>query len=358
MTNYKRGFYFMKNTLAKLALISFALLANACKQEAPASNEPAESSNAPVVSESVPAQSSEAETFVDNQLSNKNGMTVYFNKTGAKIDKIEYDGKKIAENGFTVGRCANRIAGGKFTLNGTEYNVSKNDGNNSLHGGRGKGGNSWQGPFATNDWTRANQTASSIEFTYHSADGENGYPGNMDMTVKYTLNDQGELGIEYKATCDADSLCNPTNHLFISLNGNTSYDNIKLQINADKYTPLASQLPTGELADVAGTKFDYREEKAFSKNDSYDDNYVIKGTKDTYRKAATMTSTTSNIKLDVYSDRAGLQLYKENNGKICLETQQFPDAINHENFLEYGTTIIKANVPFTSKTTYHFQKIA
>lgn len=349
----------MKNIIAKLALVSFALLISACNNKVPPTTDPTISSQEPATSESTPVVSSApAETFVENQLSNKNGMTVYFNKTGAKIDKIEYDGKKIAENGFTVGRCANRIAAGKFTLNGAEYQLTKNNNGNHLHGGNGKGMNSWQGPFATNDWTKVSQTTSSIEYTFHSADGDNGYPGNMDMTVKYTLNDAGELSIEYNATCDKDSLCNPTNHLFITLNGNTSYDNIKLCVNADSYTPLENQLPTGAIATVEGTQFDYREEKTFDKSKSYDDNFVIKGTKDTFRKAATMTGTTSGIKLDVYSDRAGLQLYKESNGKICLETQQFPDAINHANFLEYGTTIIKANVPFTSKTTYHFTKVA
>ena len=178
----------------------------------------------------------------------------------------------------------------------------------------------------------------------------------MDMNVKYTLSDDGKLDIEYTATSDKDTLCNPTNHLFMSLNGSTSYSGIKLWIDADNYTPLASQLPTGEIAPVEGTQFDYRIEKTFDSSKSYDDNLVLNGTKGTYRKVATMTGAAA--KVDVYTDRAGLQLYKENNGKICLETQQFPDAINHPNFLEYGTTILKAGETFNSKTTYHFSKVA
>ena len=352
----------MKKLLAVFALASFALTIGACNQ---ASNEPESSGTEPEssivepeTSTSEPASTSSEPAYVEDQLSNAAGLVVKFNKTGAKIDSINFAGKKIAENGFTVGRCANRIAAGKFTLNGTDYQLTKNNNGNHLHGGNGKGMNSWQGPFATNDWTKVGQTATTIEYTFHSADGDNGYPGNMDMNVKYSLTEAGELNIEYSATCDKDSLCNPTNHLFMTLNGNTSYSNIKLWVNADNYTPLSNQLPTGDISPVEGTQFDYREEKTFDGSKSYDDNYVIKGDKNTFRKCASMTGTSLGVKVDVYSDRAGLQLYKESNGKICLETQQFPDAINHENFLEYGTTIIRANTPFKSKTTYHFQKVA
>ena len=350
----------MKKILACFALASFALTMAAC-QKAPTSTEqntePNESSVITSSGDETSESTNQAPAYVEDQLSNADGLVVKFNKTGAKIDSINFAGKKIAENGFTVGRCANRIAAGKFTLNGTEYQLTKNNNGNHLHGGNGKR-NSWQGPFATNDWTKVGQTATTIEYTFHSADGDNGYPGNMDMNVKYTLTEAGELKIEYHATCDKDSLCNPTNHLFMTLNGDTSYDNIKLWVNADNYTPLNNQLPTGEISPVEGTQFDYREEKTFDKSKSYDDNYVIKGEKNSFRKCATMTGTSLGVKVDVYSDRAGLQLYKESNGKICLETQQFPDAINHENFLEYGTTVIKANVPFESKTTYHFTKVA
>ena len=351
----------MKKLLACFALASFALTMAAC-QKAPTSTEqntePNESSVITSSGDETSESTNQAPAYVEDQLSNADGLVVKFNKTGAKIDSINFAGKKIAENGFTVGRCANRIAAGKFTLNGTEYQLTKNNNGNHLHGGTGKGMSSWQGPFATNDWTKVGQTATTIEYTFHSADGDNGYPGNMDMNVKYTLTEAGELKIEYHATCDKDSLCNPTNHLFMTLNGDTSYDNIKLWVNADNYTPLNNQLPTGEISPVEGTQFDYREEKTFDKSKSYDDNYVIKGEKNSFRKCATMTGTSLGVKVDVYSDRAGLQLYKESNGKICLETQQFPDAINHENFLEYGTTVIKANVPFESKTTYHFTKVA
>ena len=349
----------MKNVLAKLVLVSFALLSCACQksetsntpsQEPVSSSEPVESSQTPLSSEPA-TTSSQASAYVENQLSTSNGLVIKFNKTGAKIDSVELGGKKIAENGFTVGRCANRIAGAKFTLNGTEYNVSKNDGNNSLHGGRGSGGNSWQGPFATSNWDKVSQTANTIEYKIHSADGNNGYPGNMDMNVKYTLSDDGKLDIEYTATSDKDTLCNPTNHLFMSLNGSTSYSGIKLWIDADNYTPRSGNLPTGQIVSVAGTQFDYRSEKTFDSSKSYDDNLVLNATE--YAKVASLSS--AKYKVEVFTDRPGLQLYKENNGNICLESQMFPNAINVQAFED---PILRAGETFYSKTAYCFSKLS
>ena len=346
----------MKKSFAYLALISFALTLGACNQEPQkqSSNNSDEPSSTPVES-SAPASSEEDRPMMENQLSTDSGLVIKFKEQGASIDTIKWDNKQIAKDGFTVGRCANRIANGKFTLNGTEYNVSKNSGNHSLHGGSGTGMNSWRGPFATKNWTKVEQTASMIKYTIHSADGENGYPGNMDMTVTYTLSQAGELQIQYTATTDKDTLCNPTNHLFMALNANTSYSNIDLQISADNYTPLQDQIPTGAITPVEGTQFDYRTEKAFDGSKSYDDNYVLNGTG--YRKVASMTGKTLGIKVDVFTDRAGLQLYKDFSGNICLETQQFPDMINHPEFASYGTTVLKANETFNSKTTYHFTKV-
>ena len=331
----------MKKLYVCLALASFALTLAACGQT-PAS----ESSSEP---------SSTSENIVNNQLSTESGLKITFKAEGAQISKITLGGKQIAKDGFVVGRCANRIANGKFTLNGTEYNVSKNSGDHSLHGGAGSGMNSWRGPFATKNWTKLEQTASMIKYKIESKDGENGYPGNMEMTVTYTLSQAGELSIQYEATSDKDTLCNPTNHLYMALNGNTSYDNINLWIDADNYTPLENQIPTGAIAPVAGTKFDYSTEKAFDGNEEYDDNYVLKGAVGAYRKVATMTG--SVAKVDVFTDRAGLQVYKAGQGSICLETQQFPDMINHPEFASYGTTVLKANQKFTSKTTYQFTKV-
>lgn len=345
----------MKKILARLALISFALITAACgnKGSSPetSSVEPSISSNTSTPSSNSLAPSSSDPKIVDNQLSAANGLKVYFKEQGARIDKIEFDGKQIAKDGFTVGRVANRIAGGKFTLNGTQYSVTKNDGNNSLHGG----GRTWQGPFATTNWKKEEQTINSIKYSIVSQDKDNGYPGEMKMFVTYTLSETGELSIEYSATTTQDTLCNPTNHLFIDINGSRSYSNVKLQVAGSNYTPLQNQLPTGEIKSVSGTKFDYIDEKAFKSSESYDDNYVLDKAKDTYGKAATLTGT--QYKVDVYTDRPGLQLYKDGSGNICLETQMMPDAINHPEFDKYGTTVLKAGETFASKTTYHFSKV-
>ena len=346
----------MKKILARLALISFALITAACgnkgsSSETSSSAEPSISSDTSTPSSNSLTPSSSDPKIVDNQLSAANGLKVYFKEQGARIDKIEFDGKQIAKDGFTVGRVANRIAGGKFTLNGTQYSVTKNDGNNSLHGG----GRSWQGPFATANWKKEEQTINSIKYSIVSQDKDNGYPGEMKMFVTYTLSETGELSIEYSATTTQDTLCNPTNHLFIDINGSRSYSNVKLQVAGSNYTPLQNQIPTGEVKSVSGTKFDYIDEKAFKSGESYDDNYVLDKAKDTYGKAATLTGT--QYKVDVYTDRPGLQLYKDGSGNICLETQMMPDAINHPEFDKYGTTVLKAGETFTSKTTYHFSKV-
>ena len=347
----------MKKTLARLALISFALIASACNnatgstEQSTSASIPSTSSSSLDVSTTSSSSSDAGKDFVNNQLSIPNGLKIYFKEQGARIDKIEFAGKQIAKDGFTVGRVANRIAKGEFTLNGTKYTVTKNDGNNSLHGG----GRNWQGAFANANWTKVEQDYRHIKFKIVSADLDNGYPGEMTMFVTYTLSEDGTLSIEYSATTTLDTLCNPTNHLFISINGNSNYDNIKLQVAASNYTPLSNKLPTGEVKSVVGTQFDYINEKAFESAKSYDDNYVLDKAKDTFGKAATLTGTQLGIKVDVYTDRPGMQLYKEpNNGGICLETQMLPDAINHPEFDKYGTTILRAGETFTSKTAYQF----
>ena len=353
----------MKNIIRKVLLLTALVALTACSntqssQDSKESNQPdiTLSTEAPSSdnSESQPVSSSNDDDreIKENELYTDSGLSIKFKATGASIDKITWKGKQIAKDGFVVGRCANRIAGGSFKIDGTTYNVSKNDGQNSLHGGAGSGMNNWRGPFATKDWTKVEQTESSITYSIHSADKENGYPGNMDMTVKYTLSQEGDLSIEYRATTDAATLCNPTNHLFIAVNGNNSYSSIKLQINADNYTPLNNGIPTGQIISVAGTQFDYRTEKAFDGSKSYDDNLCLNG--EGYRQVASLTGETSYLKINVSTDRPGLQLYKDGSGNICLETQMYPDAINQANFAD---PILRPGEEFYSKTTYSFLEI-
>ena len=131
-----------------------------------------------------------------------------------------------------------------------------------------------------------------------------------------------------------------------------SVEDIKLWIDADNYTPLNNQIPTGAISPVAGTQFDYTTEKSFDGSKSYDDNLVLNG--EGYRKVATMTGTSLGLKIDVFTDRPGIQLYKDGNGSICLETQMFPDAINQANFED---PILEANEQFYSKTAYVFSSV-
>ena len=352
----------MKKIFSIAVLLAFITSLGACsnssepqnnsKSDDPASVSATQSDTGAPASSNQGGSSGGEQQIKDNELSTTSGLVVKFNATGASISSITWQNKQIAKDGFVVGRCANRIANGKFTIDGTEYQADLNSGSHSLHGGNGSGWNSWRGPFATATWTKVGQTIDTITYSISSKDGANGYPGNMDMIVKYTLSQAGELTIEYSATTDKATLCNPTNHLFIDINGSKSYDNVDLQISADKYTPLQDQIPTGEIVSVEGTQFDYREKKTFDKSKDYDDNYVLNGTG--YRQVATLTGNTSKLAVMVFTDRPGLQLYKDGSGNICLETQMFPDAINHENFAD---PILRPGENFYSKTTYVFAPI-
>lgn len=348
----------MKRKITYLFAIALIAAISACSALPEKSSNSAganDSSILPISITSAPDSSSSSKAPVsgDNKLSTTSGLVVEFKAEGATINSIKWKDKTVADRGFVVGRCANRIANGQFTLNGQTYNVSKNDGNDSLHGGAGSGmGNSWKGPFATKNWTKEEETDSSITYSIESPDNENGYPGKMNMTVKYTLSEAGELSIEYTATSTKDTLCNPTNHLFMRMNGESSYNNLKLWIDADNYTPRIgnnNKLPNGTIVTVANTQFDYTTEKAFDGSKNYDDNLVLNGTG--YRKVATMTGTSLGLKVDVFTDRPGMQLYNEGSGNVCLETQMLPDAINHDNF---ESPILRAGETFYSKTTYCF----
>lgn len=279
--------------------------------------------------------------LIEDQLYTDDGLIVEFNAKGARISKIFYGDTQIAKDGFIAGRCANRIKGASFELNGETYNVDKNDGNNHLHGGS-KG-------FGEVTWTKVEQHPSSITYSYHSVDGEMGYPGNLDIRVKYTLLNSGELIMEYFAKSDADTIINPTNHIWLSLNGKNA-KNHTLWIDADKYTPRDSEIvPTGEIKSVEGTKYDFREEDTpFNPGNNYDDNWVLNGTG--FRKVCSLKGEESGIRCDISTDRPGLQMYN-NSTDIVLETQLYPDAIHHP---EWPSPILKANTDFYTKSIYAF----
>jgi len=257
--------------------------------------------------------------------------------------------------GAIIGRVGNRIAKGKFTLDGKQYTLALNDGQNSLHGG--------DAGYQDLVWDAVQPNDTTLELSYLSKDGQGGYPGNLAIKVTYSINQNNDLKINYQATTDKKTIVNLTNHTYWNLNGIGSGTilNHLLQINADRFTPIDSTLiPTGELASVTGTPFDFRtatpigqrienanQQLKFGKG--YDHNFVLNKPKsDSSFLAATLTGDTSGIVMQVYTDQPGLQVYSGNfmdgsytilNGAkdsyrtaICLETQHFPDAPNHKNF--------------------------
>ena len=257
--------------------------------------------------------------------------------------------------GATIGRVGNRIAGGKFTLDGKEYTIPVNNGENSLHGGK-KG-------FQAVVWDADQPDDHTLVLRYESADGEQGFPGNLNVKVTYSLTGSNSVKMEYEANTDKPTVVNLTNHAFFNLNGEGSGTILHhtLRIYADKFTPVdAGLIPTGELKDVKGTPFDFSEphtigERIETGNEQlkngggYDHNYILNGTQvNGMNHAATVAGDQSGIVMDVYTEEPGLQFYSGNfmGGKntfksgarddfrtaFCLETQHFPDAPNQPGF--------------------------
>ena len=289
------------------------------------------------------------------------------------------DGYASKENtsyfGALIGRYGNRLAHGRFTLDGHTYQVPTNDGPNSLHGGAvGFNRRIWQAKDAST------ASAQALELHYLSPDGEQGFPGNLNVTVRYTLGNQNDLRIDYSATTDKDTVLNLTNHSYFNLAGPGSGTilNNTLMLAADQFTPVdATLIPTGKLQSVAGTPFDFRKptrigEHINNSNEQlklgkgYDHNFVLNTGGDLTKVAARVEEPTTGRVLEVFTDQPGIQFYTGNflNGQtkgiggayqfrsaLCLETQHFPDSPNHPNF---PSTVLKSGQQFHSTTIYRF----
>lgn len=275
--------------------------------------------------------------------------------------------------GATIGRYGNRIAKGKVKLDGREYTLATNNAPNSLHGGA-KG-------FNKVVWEARQLNDSTLELSYLSKDGEEGYPGNLQVKVTIGLSAGNELSFDYEATTDKKTVVNLTNHTYFNLNGEgsgTINDHV-LQVNADKYTPVdITLIPTG-IEPVAGTPFDFRQPATIgSKLDTnnvqiknglgFDHNFVLNGTqKNGMNDAATVTGDQSGIVMHVYTQEPGLQFYGGNFLKgvnklksgekdafrtaFCLETQHFPDSPNQPAF---PSTVLEPGQTYKTRTVYKF----
>lgn len=278
--------------------------------------------------------------------------------------------------GVIVGQYANRIKDGRFSIDGVEYNVTKNEkGITSLHGGA---------EYSSAIWSGEEAGENSVKLSYFSKDGTEGFPGNVNVSVVYTLSENNALSIDYSAVSDKKTVINLTNHAFFNLNGTGSGDILghTLKINADRYTPIDEiSIPTGELPSVKGTPFDFTESKTIGRDigedhiqlkngNGFDHNFCIEGFDGSLKAAAVATGDKSGITMTVETTLPGIQLYTgnfldgtlrgkggkmlENRSAFCLETQVYPDSPNHP---EWPSCIYDAGEEYTSKTVFSFDII-
>ena len=271
--------------------------------------------------------------------------------------------------GCVVGRYANRIRDGMFTLDGVACRVTRNHGRHHLHGGlRG---------FDKVLWSLKEAGPSGASFSYLSRDGEEGYPGNLEARVTYTLNDRSKLRVVYEAKTDKATVVNLTNHTYFNLAGGGDVLSHMLSLDADSYTPAdADLLPTGEVAPVEGTLLDFRTPKRVGRDmvsahpqmraaGGYDHNYVLNGSG--LRRVARLAEPLSGRALEVHTTQPGLQLYTGNfldgsdlgrdgspyprHSGLCLETQHYPDSPNHP---EYPSTALRPGEAYKQETVFRF----
>jgi aldose 1-epimerase len=377
----------MKSTLPRLLLagaLTGALLATTACQ-CPCAKKPSPTST---MSSFGQLNGKEVHLFT---LTNASGASVSLTEYGAAVvdlnvpdrdgkladvalgfDKLEgFTGKGNPFMGAIAGRYANRIAKGKFTLDGKDYQLTINNGENHLHGGI-------QG-FDKLVWKGEQLGKQAVRFTLHSPDGDQGYPGNLDLEVTYTFTNSNELRIDYKATTDKATVINVTNHTYFDLAGQNHGDirDHVLQLDSSRYTPVSDALiPTGEKRPVKGTPFDFttahrigdRLMQTGGTPIGYDHNFILdKGKTAQPAKIGTLYEPTSGRLMTILTTEPAIQFYSGNfldstlNGKkgakypqysgLCLETQHFPDSPNQSDF---PSTVLRPGETFKSTTIYQF----
>lgn len=300
---------------------------------------------------------------------------LYFNGTDVVLghDTLEDYLARSGYYGALIGRNSNRIEDCVFTINGTDYHLYANNGRCNLHGGK--------TGFDKKAWDAAELDGEepSLKLTLHSPDGDEGFPGNCDVTVTYTLTRDDAIRIHYEGVCDRDSVLNMTNHSYFNLNGHNSgtVDGHTLELASDFYTPNCSEcFPCGEVLSVKGTAFDFTTEKTlgegFASSDEqvkmfngFDHNFVLRGKN--LRHCATLTGDKTGIKMEMYTDLPGVQIYSGNSiddtivckggavypvhGAVCLETQTFPNGLK---YTHYPNGFIKKGEKYDTITEYRF----
>ena len=268
-------------------------------------------------------------------------MTAEVDPKGATVQKLYCDDVCVAQNGFIAGRFANRIARAELPLNGKIYHLAKNENENILHGG--------PGGFQTRTWEETVLGDAAAEYRLVSEDGDQGFPGRMEVTVRYELT-ENSWKISYEAVCDQDTAINLTNHAFFNLNGVETplFGTHSIAMAADSTLDIDAELiPTGKLYPVEGTRFDLRQGRVF--DGLYDHCFVLNG-RDCGVPAAVAQG--AALRMEVFTDQPAMQLYNLDTF-FCLESQAYPDAVHYPQF---PSAILKAGEVFRTATEYRFTK--